>query len=211
MRELKKGYLEFKKSFKEYQELFKELIEKGQHPKSFFITCSDSRIVPHLITNSKPGDLFVSRNIGNFVPPFSKEAEFSSAASALEYAVEVLKVENIIVCSHSDCGAIASLFKDIKPSISNINIRKWLSLGEEVKEKTIKDMPKAPLDEKREYAQKISAIFQIKNLLTYPFVEERVKKNTLKLYAWYYNIEEGEILVYSFKDKRYIPLEEFDE
>ena len=108
------NHKDFKKLyFKKHESMFMELVRKGQSPKILFIGCSDSRIIPSLITGSKPGDLFVVRNVGNFVPPFKPDYEYHATASAIEYAVSVLKVEDIIVCGHSYCGACESLYKDM--------------------------------------------------------------------------------------------------
>ena len=212
MKSLKEGYLEFRKElFEENKELFEDLVEYGQKPKTFFVTCSDSRVVPNLITNSKPGDLFITRNIGNFIPPYQEGGKYLATAAALEYAVGVLEVKEVIVCAHSECGAIATLFKAIKPTPNNIHIVNWLSLGNEARDLALKELPNASMKELRDFAEKANAVIQLKNLLTYPLVKERVDKNKLKLRAWHYNIRTGEILEYSQKDNRYIPLEELNE
>ncbi len=94
-----------------------------------------------MITNTKPGDLFITRNIGNFIPPYQEGGKYLATASALEYAVGVLEVEEIIVCGHSECGAVATLFKPIEPTPNNIHIVNWLSLGNEAKRYCIKEQP----------------------------------------------------------------------
>ena len=99
------------KKFKKYEVKFLDLIKNGQKPKALYIGCSDSRVIPDLITNSKPGDLFVVRNVGNFVAPYEPDLGYHSTASAIEYAISVLNVSDIIVCGHSHCGAIEALYK----------------------------------------------------------------------------------------------------
>jgi len=129
-----KNYMEYKKNYYEKnKELFRKLAEEGQKPKVFFITCSDSRVVPNIITQSDPGDLFVLRVIGNFVPPHEHALEYSGVASAIEYAVSVLKVEHIIICGHSQCGACTSLYQDIPDDPEMMAIKKWLKVAEPVK------------------------------------------------------------------------------
>jgi len=103
------------------------------------------RVVPNLITNSKPGDLFITRNIGNFIPPYQEGGQYLATASALEYAVGVLEVEEVIICAHSECGAIGTLFKPIEPTPNNIHIVNWLSLGNEARDKALKSLPKASM------------------------------------------------------------------
>jgi carbonic anhydrase len=212
MKALKEGHKEFiDELYKENEELFNDLVDNGQSPKTFFVTCSDSRVVPNLITNSKPGDLFIARNIGNFIPPYHDGSAYLATASALEYAVGVLEVKDIIICGHSECGAISSLFKAIEPTPNNIHIVNWLSLGNKARDEALKTLPNASLKEIREFTEKASAVNQLDNLMTYPLVKERVEQGKLKLKAWYYNIRTGEILSYSQKLKKYIPLEECHE
>ncbi len=209
MQEFIEGYQEFKDiEIQNYKALFKDLVEHGQKPKALFIGCSDSRVVPTLITNSLPGELFVVRNIGNFVAPFQPDSEFHATAAAIEYATDVLEVENIIVCGHSDCGAIGALFKDIKKNENNIHTVKWLSLGAPAKNYVLEHMPNGEKTELLRYTTKVSVVLQLKNLLSYPSVKKRVEDKKLFLHGWHYNIETGEILYYSKKEGLFIPLEE---
>ena len=125
-----KGHEEFKRvKFKSNETRFKKLVSEGQNPKALFIGCSDSRVMPNMITSTGAGDLFIVRNIGNFVPPFKPDSDFHSTAAAIEYAVSILQVTDIIVCGHSDCGAIKALFQSLEASPENIHTIKWLELG----------------------------------------------------------------------------------
>jgi len=187
--------------FHNYKHEFKKLVKDGQNPKVLFIGCSDSRVLPNLITNTGPGDLFVIRNIGNFVPEYQPDSDFHSTAAAIEYAVSVLEVEDIIVCGHSHCGAINSLFK---PTITNpdlIHVKKWLELGEKPKE----FIESFGLDKKETIikTEKYSTLFQIENLLTYPAIKRRVEEEKLFLNAWYYVLEEGKIYSYDFEKEEF--------
>jgi carbonic anhydrase len=191
-----KGVEKFKKlKFKEYEQKFKELIEKGQHPKALFITCSDSRIHPDEITGADIGDLFIVRNIGNMVPPFKPDNEFHGVAAAVEYAVSVLKVPDIIVCGHSHCGACEALYSDLPDSEEIIHVKKWLEIDKDVKEIAL-----STISEKGrklfELTERLNIIKQLENLLTYPAVRRRVEEGSLRLHGWYYIIERGEIQYY---------------
>jgi carbonic anhydrase len=170
-----------------------KLTVEGQEPTTLFIGCCDSRVVPNIITNTCIGELFVSRNIGNFVAPFASSDEFHAGAAAIEYAVSALEVTNIIVCGHSHCGAIASVYKvDKLDDLAFKNTKRWLSLGEKAKDivkKTIKD--DVTEREKLEMTEKLSTVLQLDNLMTYPKVKERVQNGELELNAWYYDIETG--------------------
>ena len=196
LKEFQEGHKEFQKvKFKKSEERFKKLIEEGQNPKALFIGCSDSRVMPAMITNSKAGDLFIVRNIGNFVAPYNPDSDFHATASAVEYAVSILEVSDIIVCGHSDCGAISALFKDIKPTKENVHTTKWLELGKDAKRVGMlayKDNKEKML----RYTEHISVVYQLDNLLTYPAVRRRVEDGSLHLHGWYYDIQNGHIDYY---------------
>ncbi len=192
--EFEKGHDYFRKvKFRKNEERFKKLVEEGQNPKALFIGCSDSRVMPAMITGSGPGDLFIVRNIGNFVPPFSPDNDYHSTAAAIEYAVSHLEVSDIIVCGHSDCGAIKEIFRPHPPSEETIHTTRWLQLGQPAKEVTLHHFPNASLEIQREFAEKVSVVFQLENLLTYPAVKRRVEEEKLFLHAWHYDLAEGTI------------------
>jgi len=194
--------------FTKNKERFKTLVEEGQNPKALFIGCSDSRVMPALITNSKPGDLFIARNIGNFVAPFNPSQYYHATASAIEYAVSVLEVSDIIVCGHSECGAIASLFKNIEPNDENLHTIKWLELGENAKRSALLSLKGKPHAEILDYTERVSVIFQLENLLTYPAVKRRVDKGELFLHGWHYDIKNGKIEYYDEEDYEFKELKE---
>lgn len=202
------GIKEFKNiHFKENEILFKELVEKGENPKALFIGCSDSRIIPALITNSKPGDLFVVRNIGNMVPPFKPDDDFHGTAAAIEYAVSVLNVEDIIVCGHSKCGMCRALYEHDKiTGIELIHVKNWLKLGDDVKEQVLSIYKENPDIDMYELTEKVNVLYQIKNLLTYPKIKEKVENNSLRLHGWYYRIETGEIEFYNSETNKFEPI-----
>ena len=195
------GHDEFQSvKFTKNKERFQTLVEEGQNPKALFIGCSDSRVMPALITGSKPGDLFIARNIGNFVPPFKPDVDYHATASSIEYAVSVLKVSDVIVCGHSECGAIAALFKKIEPNDENLHTLKWLELGESAK-RSAQLLPRTySKKEILNYTERVSVILQLDNLLTYPAVKRRVEEGTLFLHGWHYDIKNGTIEYYDEKD-----------
>ncbi len=187
-------YKEFKKiHFKKYEKLFEELVRKGQSPKTLFIGCSDSRVVPDLITGAKPGELFIFRNVGNFVPPFKPDNDFHATASAIEYAVSVLEVKDIIICGHSHCGACESLYKEVPQSLELIHIKKWLEIGRPAKEIAMEEVGTQDKELLLRTTERASILVQLQNLLTYPAVKKRVEEGELFLHGWYYKIESGEI------------------
>ncbi len=202
-----KGNELYQTYFKENKEYLLKLVKEGQKPKALFIGCSDSRVIPDLMLQTKPGDLFVLRNVGNFVPPFSPDDDFHATASGIEYAVSVLKVEEIIVCGHSYCGACAALYEKIEDE-SLIHTKKWLSLGESAKKSAILSLGSdANKEDLLRLTEKLSIINQIENLLTYPKVKERFQKGDLHIHGWYYHIENGKIEYYDAESFEFKPLE----
>jgi carbonic anhydrase len=189
-----KGVLNFKKEdFETHKGLF-EGLKEGQKPHTFYIGCSDSRILPNLITKTLPGEVFVVRNIANIVPPFEiNDGTYKCTASILEYAVKYLEVENILVCGHSNCGGLKALFYPPEKLEKLPLVKKWLEIIDDVKN-AVKDIE----DEKlREWeVEQLNVVKQLDNLLTYPFVRERVESGKLNLIGWYYIIETGEVYNY---------------
>ena len=197
LQEFAKGHADFQKvAFSKNKQRFSNLIQNGQNPKALFIGCSDSRVMPAMITGSKPGDLFIVRNIGNFVAPFNPDADYHATAAAIEYAVSVLEISDIIICGHSDCGAIAAMYKDIPKTQENIHTIKWLELGNEAKKVAMLAYKNESKEKMLRYTEKISVIYQIDNLLTYPDVKKRVDEGSLYIHAWYYDMASGEIEYY---------------
>ena len=198
MERLINGVLEFRKTdYEEHKNLFKE-IGKAQNPHTLFIGCSDSRVIPELITKTLPGELFVIRNIANIVPNYRIAEEFLSTTSAIEYAVQVLEVDAVVVCGHSNCGGCKALYKDEKELEKIPNTKKWLELSGNVRnivEKTIKDVNDP--GEKEWLTEQINVLEQIKHLLSYPFIAEKYQAGTLEIHGWYYIIETGEVFSYN--------------
>jgi len=192
--------------FKPHEKELLDLARLGQQPKALFIGCSDSRVIPDLIIQSSPGDLFVIRNVGNFVPPYKPDEDYHATASGIEYAINVLNVSEVIICGHSHCGACKSLYYPIEdPNL--VHIKKWLDLGE--KAKTIALLSLGHDAEEQELlrlTERMSIITQIDNLLTYPFVRERLEQERLFVHGWYYDIETGNIDYYDPEQYRFLPL-----
>ncbi|UFH59536.1 carbonic anhydrase [Sulfurovum mangrovi] len=199
MAELIEGNLAFQNaSFKLFKEDYEALVKHGQAPEVLFIGCSDSRVVPDLILHSKPGDMFILRNIGNFVPPFKADNEFHGSAAVIEYAVSILNVKHIIICGHSHCGACQALYQEFDDDIGLIHIRKWLELGAKAKAEVLKKYSQT-LNQEELYrkTEKVSILYQLQNLLTYPEVKKRIEEKKLEIHGWYYRIEDGMIETYN--------------
>ena len=205
MQSLFDGVKEFNTNdFLEHQELFQK-IGRSQAPHTLFIGCSDSRVVPNLITKTLPGELFVIRNIANLVPLYRESDEFLATTSAIEYSVKVLNVSTILICGHSNCGGCNALFMDEKTKNEIPHTRKWLELARNVKTKIEELKIDEPLI--REWmTEQINIVEQMNHLLSYPFILEKFKNGELDILGWYYIIETGEVFNYDRKQKKFIKI-----
>ena len=195
------GIVKFKREDFERDKEFFQGLKKGQKPHTFYVGCSDSRVVPNLITKTIPGELFVVRNIANVIPPFDRnDSTYKCTASILEYAVKYLEVKNIVVCGHSNCGGLKALFYPEEKLKSLPIVNKWLDLIKDLKQK-VKDIEDAAL---REWEiEQLNVVRQLENLLSYDFVREKFEKGEINLYGWYYIIESGEVYNYNFETKEF--------
>ena len=174
-----------RETFPRYREHYERLVREGQAPSTLFIGCADSRVVPALITDTGPGELFTVRNVGAFVPPYDPEGAFHGTPGGIEYAVLNLEVTDIVVCGHSHCGAVRALYDEPGPGT---HIARWLELGREAR------VGDEPTEETLRRAEQQSVALQVERLRTYPFVAERVEAGTLALHGWHYVIEDGQVL-----------------
>lgn len=205
MDKLAKGYAKFQKDiFPTRREQF-HLLAESQAPEYLFITCSDSRIVPDLIFQTGPGDLFLSRCIGNVVPVTG--ADMDGVTSTIEYAVEVLKVRHIVLCGHSDCGALkAAVNSQVLETLPKA--KRWLR---HVEAAFNHRQPLNPADgDSAELASLIrgNVVAQLANLKAQPSVAFAMKQGQLAVHGWYYDILTGRIECYDEKQRRFVPLAE---
>ena len=195
MRKLLKGLHKFQSSyFPANQEIFEQLAE-GQKPRVLFITCSDSRIVPHLITQSGVGDLFIVRNAGNLVPPFGSAN--GGEGAAIEYAIHALGIEQVIICGHSNCGAMKGLLKLEKLRLEMPLVYEWLQHAEATRRLIHENYSDIKGKELLTITMAENVVTQIENLKTYPVVRSKLHQNKMSIYGWIYDIETGEILSYN--------------
>jgi len=173
--------------FPRLRKQFQSLVDEGQHPSVLFIGCCDSRVVPYLLMDSGPGELFIARNVGNFVPPFDASHGYHGTAAAFEFAVLYLNVREIIVCGHSHCGAIRALYTE--PPAEAQHMKKWLELGRDAV------LPVTLSEEALRRTEQRSVALQLERLMDYPMVRRRVEAGKLYLRGWHYLIEEGKVLV----------------
>ena len=180
-----------------HQQRFQDLVSEGQHPKTLFIGCSDSRLVPYLLTGSGPGELFLVRNVGAFVPPYYGSHGLHGTTAAIEYAVLALEVERIIICGHTHCGAIRAAYEGVPDEA--VNLRAWLKLAAEA------ILPVQSSPEARYRSEQRAVVLQLERLMDYPMVRRRVESGHLTLHGWHYVIEEGEIHIFDAQRGDFVP------
>ncbi len=179
--------------FATHKELFEQL-SLGQHPRILFITCSDSRIDPNLITQADVGELFVIRNAGNMIPPYN--ATNGGEGAAVEYAIAALDIEQVIVCGHSHCGAMKGLLKMSKLEKQMPLVHEWLKQAEATRRLIEDNYSHLEGEELLAITVAENVLNQLENLHTYPIIRSRLHQNKLTLHGWIYEIETGEVLAY---------------
>jgi carbonic anhydrase len=193
--------------FGNYRRLFRKLSQEGQNPHTLFITCSDSRVLAELITQSKPGDLFVVKNVGNIVPPSSATGDTNSTAAAIEFAVENLQVSDIVICGHSQCGAISALLGKTPVGDATPHLRDWLKLAAPVLKTLKTDYAHLHITAERETAAaEENVLFGLDNLHSYSCVQERLMDGTLRLHAWFFKIATAELFAFDPETQQFSPL-----
>ena len=185
------------------QALFEGLVD-GQQPLALFITCSDSRINPNLLTQTEPGELFILRNAGNIVPPYG--AVEGGEAATIEYAVAVLGVKDIIVCGHSHCGAMGGLLD--KSQLAKLPaVRSWLPYAESthrIMEENYEHITDAA--ERLTVAVEENVLAQLEHLRTHPTIAAALGRKSLNLHGWIYKFETGQVFGYHSQDGQFVPV-----
>lgn len=209
--------------FPRHQQRFQDLVAQGQHPKTLFIGCSDSRLVPYLLTGAGPGELFIVRNVGAFIPPYDgvignppdgadgalppegganpgaarRLAGLHGTMAAIEFAVLSLEVERIVVCGHSHCGAIRAAYEGVPDEARALKV--WLQLASEAL------LPVRPSAEALRRTEQRAVVLQLERLMAYPMVRRQVEAGKLTLHGWHYVIEDGEIHVFDAQQGDFVP------
>lgn len=196
------GFLKFQKEvFPKKNQLFKDLARQ-QNPKVLFVTCSDSRVVPELFTQQEPGDLFVIRNAGNIVPSYGPEP--GGVSASVEYAVSVLQVTDIVICGHSNCGAMAAI-SNRQPLEHLPAVAHWLRYADSAK--AIVEAETYPTQQQKADAMvRKNVIAQLSNIRTHPSVALALAQRRLSLHGWVYDIENGVIDTLDIESGNFSPL-----
>src|SRR4051794_540299 len=208
MQHLVEGVSRFQREiFPKERELFQRL-STGQHPDTLFITCADSRVVPTLITQTKPGDLFICRNAGNMVPGYGEV--HGGVSATIEYAVAALNVKHIIICGHTDCGAVKALLHPEK--VENLpTVKSWLAHGEAARRVVLDNFDGRSLPENvlMKLLIEQNVVSQLAHLRTHPAVASRLARRTLQIHGWVYNIERGSVDIWDARRAEFVSAEQY--
>lgn len=185
------GYRRFRElQWPDHKTLFERLAARGQTPETFVIACSDSRVDPQMIFNAGPGELFVARNVANLVPPYQPDSNYHGTSAALEFAVRVLKVKRVVVMGHAQCGGVNALLQGAPPGARDF-VAQWITIADEAREETLAaDLPE---EERQRYCEHCCVRLAVRNLMTFPWVAERVHAGDLTLHGAYFGVATGRL------------------
>lgn len=191
--------------YPEREASYKQVVREGQKPHALFITCADSRIDPELLTQSGPGEIFVARNIGNIVPAYGEM--LGGVSAIIEYAVTALNVSQVVVCGHSDCGAMKGLLHPDK--LDNMpTVKLWLRNGEAALSVVRAKAPKANDEEALTPLIEENVLLQMRHLSTHPAIAGRLAQGTLALAGWIYEIEHGMVRIFDENAGKFTPFDQ---
>lgn len=209
MQKLIEGIHKFQSDeFGRYHKLFRRLSRDGQNPHTLFITCSDSRVLAELITQSQPGDLFVVKNVGNIVPSSTIKGTTNSTAAAIEFAIQILGVTDVVVCGHSQCGAMSALLTGLHDLDTMPHLKEWLEVASPVRhliERNYQHLTNE--DDRITAAAEENVLFALENLCSYPIVKERLEVGTLRIHGWFFRIATAEMFAYDSQLQQFHPIE----
>ena len=203
------GFSHFRKRyFSEHQNLYRTLVRDGQKPKVLMIACADSRVDPAIVLQTDPGDIFSIRNVANVVPPFEEETEtdvtYHGTSAALEFGIEKLGVEHVVVFGHAHCAGVKAMVsgREGQPVPSHF-VSRWTSIIDKAYDMAKTKNPTAEGDELDRCCERQSVLVSLENLMTFPFIKDKVEAGTLQLHGWYLDIAEGELSQYDPKDDKF--------
>ncbi len=202
------GFRRFRQRyFVEQPEVYDQLVKHGQSPQALVIACSDSRVDPALITDANPGDMFVVRNVANVVPPFVDDGKTHGTSAAIEFSVKHLQVPHVVIMGHSKCGGIRALMEGEHSNTTHGFIDPWMNVMQPARDHVATQHAGVALDDQCRLCEHEAIGVSLGNLMTFPFVQQRVEAGQLKLHGWYFDFEAGELYARQ-QDGGFIPLSE---
>ncbi|MGZ3732359.1 MAG: carbonic anhydrase [Parachlamydiaceae bacterium] len=207
MKKLIQGIVEFRRNLTEESRHLYATLALGQKPDTLFIACCDSRVVPNLFASTNPGDLFVLRNIGNLVPPATCPMHDNSASATLEFSMHCLAVRDVIVCGHSECGAMQAILQGID-TLSCPHLESWLKYGQEALDKVRQGFVLDPTITEVNQISQMNVLQQMEHVRSYPFIQERLKKKEMRIHGWWFDIAHADVYCYEQDVNRFVLIDE---
>lgn len=187
------------KYFLEKKELFETLSTVGQSPEVLVIACSDSRNDPALITKSEPGDIFVVRNVAAIVPPYQPDSQYHGTSAAIEFAIKGLKVKDIVIMGHAQCGGVEALRKGTEDSPNDYEfLRTWISIGKAARDTVLKELKDSSPEKQQSVLERAMILTSLNNLMTFPWIKSAVTAGQLTLHGWYFDLSKGKMFNLNF-------------
>ncbi len=195
MDRLIEGFRRFRETyFEDNRALFSALASGGQQPRVLLIGCCDSRVDPGLIFGAQPGEMFVLRNVANLVPPFETGGTYHGTSAAIEFAVRSLEVEHVVVLGHAGCGGVRALVEGGSAEGTDF-LRPWMDIARTARDRALALTLSAgePIEAARRIAEQETVAISLANLMTFPWLRERVGDGRLTLHGWYFDVEHGDL------------------
>jgi carbonic anhydrase len=201
------GFGRFQEKYFAHDESLFTRLRQGQSPGTLVISCCDSRADPGMLLGAGPGDIFVVRNVSNLVPPYRNGAEMPGIRADIEFAVKGLNVAQIIILGHSGCGGIRALMDGEDSTASQYEfIGAWVSIAAPVRDRVLRELAGRPQAEQMKACEQGAIALSLENLLSFPWIRERVEAGTLALHGWYFDLDAGQLLAYSPQTESFAPL-----
>lgn len=200
------GFSRFQEKYFSADQRLYEQLSRGQQPKALVIACSDSRADPAIITDCDPGELFVVRNVANLVPPYETGGGFHGVSSALEFGVRGLAVNHIIVLGHTRCGGIHSLMHGTHSTPESEFVGPWMRIAARARDDVLRRLAQESIEAQIRALEQAAILVSLENLLTFPWIKERVSAGQLLLHGWYFDLVNGALWGYAGDNGRFEPL-----
>lgn len=200
------GFQRFQQKYFAGEKPLYDKLSNGQNPSTLLIGCCDSRVDPALLLDCDPGDIFVIRNVANLVPPCSESGHLHGVSAAIQFAVEALNVERIIVMGHEKCGGIRALMQGYTSSRPLDFVERWMRIVEPVKQQVLYQLANCSIETQNHACELGAIIMSLNNLRSFPWVAEREQAGKLALHGWYFDMTNGALLAYSDRTDTFLPM-----
>lgn len=190
------GFKRFQRHFFCSKEMIYNDLKEGQTPNVLVVACSDSRVDPAILTGCDPGDMFVVRNVANLIPPYETLGAHHGVSAALEYGIRILEVSHVIILGHSSCGGIQALMEERKGIQYGEFISSWVGIAKSAQQEVLQNLRDQSPKDKQKACELAAILVSMDNLLTFPWLKERVEEGLLHIHGWYFDMDSGELSTY---------------